>query len=184
MPSVADRAQNLRQVAYEFFEYIDHLKDIQEPDCYVADMTEKELREKVSHERTIFGEYNPAFVHAEVSYEDFMSIGEMGHEEEESPDDFVEIEIDNSWNVVNNQILTNSLKFDSNALSQIDVIASTYAQTPPTEITAQSIAIASKKVKGKEFFSFTEANDVKSDTSKFNINSSIVMEQRYNLFMN
>lgn len=118
MPLIADPVIDLPQVAYEFFEYIEHLKDIQEPDCYVADMTEKELREKVSQERTQFGAFNPDFVHAEKASEDFMSIGEMGQdEEEESPTDFVEIEVDNCWNVVNNQILSNSLQFDTNALS-------------------------------------------------------------------
>jgi hypothetical protein len=44
-----------------------HLTDIQEPDCYVADMIEKELREKVSDEKTKYGLYNKNYIHTEDS---------------------------------------------------------------------------------------------------------------------
>ena len=77
MPTEADPSVDLPLLASEFFDYIAHLTDIQEPDCYSTDMDEKELRAKVSHERTQYGVYNPDYVHFEETTEEFVSIGDM-----------------------------------------------------------------------------------------------------------
>jgi hypothetical protein len=179
MPTAADPLVDLPQVAFEFFEYIVHLSDIQEPDCYVADMTEKELREKVSKERTQYGVFDPKYIHTELASEDFVSIGEMSHEEPDDSEEYHEIVVDNSWNVVNNQVLNNSLQYDTNISSKIKAIASLNAKTKPTKIPLREIDIAIEAIKEKKYFSFTEANKAGADTSHFNVGTSIPLDQRY-----
>jgi hypothetical protein len=160
------------------------LTDIQEPDCYAADMTEKELREKVSHERTEYGIFNADYVHTQDSTEDFVSIGEMGDEGNDPSSDYPDIVIDNSWNVLNNQILQNSLSYDPTVSDKINSIAGVNAQTSQSNITARKISIAKDEIQAKKFFSFTEANDAKIDTSAFSINHSIALDQRFYFITN
>ena len=182
MPIISNPDVDLKQVAHEFFEYIVHLTDIQEPDCYVADMTEKELREKVSDEKTKFGLYNKDYIHTEDSSENFVSIGEMRDDENESPNENIDIVIDNSWNVINNNVLSKSLKHDTTLSSKIDAIASINAQTSPTKVLYRNIIIAKDSLQQKKFFSFSEANDANIDTSKFDINMSVPLEMRFDTF--
>ena len=182
MPILANAEVDLIQVAHEFFEYIVHLTDIQEPDCYVADMTEKELREKVSDEKTKYGLYNKDYIHTEDSSENFVSIGEMHDDGNETPEKNHDIVIDNSWNVINNNVLSNSLQHDPTLSTKIEAIASINGQTSPTKVPYRSIIIAKESIQEKKFFSFTEANDAKIDTSKFDMNVSVPMELRYDAF--
>jgi hypothetical protein len=137
------------------------------------------LREKVSRERTEYGLFNADYIHNEDSSENFVSIGEMNDDDNETPDENIEIPIDNSWNVINNQILKNSLQYDTTIAAKIDVIASINAQTLATNIPLRKINIAKESIQEKKFFSFTEANDAKIDTSRFDISKSIKMDQRY-----
>jgi hypothetical protein len=104
MPKVANIDVDLPLVAHEFFEYILHLAEIQEPSSYESGMTEKELREKVSKDETEYGQFNEDYVFNEDPTEEYVSIGEMT-EEDQHVDEFVEVQIDNSWNVINNGIL-------------------------------------------------------------------------------
>ena len=133
-------------------------------------MDEKELRAKVSHERTQYGLYNPDYVHFEETTEEFVSIGEM--DDTPPPDDSVEIILDNSWNVVNNLVLKNSLRHDTTILSKIDMIAASNAQTPPSNVTYRNIALVREYILAKKMLSFSEANKAGTDTSSFNIDFS------------
>ena len=177
MPTAADPNVDMPLLASEFFDYISHLTDIQEPDCYSTDMDEKELRAKVSHQRTQYGIYNPDYVHLEEATEEFVSIGDM--DDTPPQEDTVEIVVDNSWNVLNNQVLKNSLLYDQTILSKIDVIAASNAQTAPSHVSDRNIALVRESILAKEMFSFSEANKAGSDTSSFNIDFSVPLEQRY-----
>jgi hypothetical protein len=75
----------------------------------------------------------------------------------------------------------NSLQYDTNISSKIEAIASFNAKTQPTNIPMREIDIAIEAMKERKYFSFTEANKAGTDTSHFNVNTSIPLDQRYAL---
>lgn len=178
MPEVENIDVDLPRVAHEFFAYILHLTEIQEPSSFESGMTEKELREKVSNDQTEYGAFNEDYVFTEDPTEEYISIGEMNNEEPRD-EDFVELQIDNSWNVVNNVILKNVLQYDPNVTSQVKNIAQIYSHSTPTFTSRETIKKITLDIKAKKYFSFAEANSENIDTSKFNINFAVPLDLRF-----
>jgi hypothetical protein len=178
MPKVANIDVDLPLVAHEFFEYILHLAEIQEPSSYESGMTEKELREKVSKDETEYGQFNEDYVFNEDPTEEYVSIGEMT-EEDQHVDEFVEVQIDNSWNAINNGILKNVLQHDQNATKQVKNIAQVYSHSTGSKTSRETIKRITIDIKAKKYYSFGEANSENIDTSMFNRNYAIPLDQRY-----
>jgi hypothetical protein len=178
LPRVENLDVDLPRVAHEFFAYILHLTEIQEPSSFESGMTERELREKVSNDQTEYGAFNEDYVFTEDPTEEYISIGEM-HNEEPREEDFVELQIDTSWNVINNGILKNVLHYDPNVASQVKNIARIYSHSSPTVTTDATIKKITIDIKAKKYFSFAEANSESVDTSKFNVNFAVPLDLRF-----
>jgi hypothetical protein len=183
MPKEANIDVDLPLVAHEFFAYILHLTEIQEPSSFESGMTERELREKVSNDVTEYGQFNEDYVFTEDPTEEFVSIGEM-NDDDPTVDEFVEVQIDNSWNVINNGILKNVLQYDQNATKQVKNIAQVYSVSIGTKTTRETIKKVTIDIKAKKYYSFSEANSENIDTSMFNRNYAVPMEQRYKIDSN
>ena len=178
MPSISDEDTDLPLVANEFFAYILHLTEIQEPSNHDEAFTEKELRARVSQERTEYGDFNADYVFLENPTEEYVSIGEM--DDDNTPqEEFVEMQHDNAWNVINNQVLRNTLHYDKTATTHLPSISSFNARTPSTTIAPTDIQSVLDDVKANKYLSFAEANEAKIDTSMFNTSQDIPLDQRY-----
>jgi hypothetical protein len=104
-------------------------------------MTEKELREKVSQDCSEYSAYNEDYVFTEDPTEEYVSIGD-----EPRDDGFEEMQIDNSWNVINNQVLKNVLQNDPNVTSEVKNIANIYSSSIKTTTSSTIIKKITKDI--------------------------------------
>jgi hypothetical protein len=181
----SDSEKDQKRLASEFFAFVQHTAEVQEPSVYHDEMNEEKLRSLVNNKSAEYGDFCADFVFHGNSFEEFVYLDEIYDEEFNDANEF-DAEEEVSFGSLLNRRLRMSVEGDGLQHRIPDIlIVPLHRSFIPQRQDVQNAIEEIKTNKHKSFSEFTDGDPQDCFEAAFAVDIDIPLESRYeNNFFN